>query len=107
MRWERNRMRGEIRLDLVAYRHAVNHGQAIVESNSKKGFWLKIDSGWYGLAEEIVFPTTAICFLRNEILCPHKPQTYLQTQYQDYETIEYLYVSSEAAETRRSADTVK
>ena len=107
MRWERNRMRGEIRLDLVAYRRAVNQGQAIVERNSKKGVLPKTDSGWYGLAEEIVFPTTTIRFLGNDIPCPNKPQTYLQTLYQDYETIEYLYVSSEAAETRRSADTVQ
>ena len=107
MRWERNRMRGEIRLDLVAYRRAVNQGQAIVERNSKKGVLPKTDSGWYGLAEEIVFPITTIRFLGNDIPCPNKPQTYLQTLYQDYETIEYLYVSSEAAETRRSADAVQ
>ena len=107
MRWERNRMRGEIRLDLVAYRRAVNQGQAIVERNSKKGVLPKTDSGWYGLAEEIVFPTSTIRFLGNDIPCPNKPQTYLQTLYQDYQTIEYLYVSSEAAETRRSTDTVQ
>jgi len=30
---------------------------------------------------------------------------HLQTLYQDYQTIEYMYVNAEAAEKRRSADT--
>ena len=36
-RWERNRMRGEIRLDLVVYRHAVSHGQSVLERRIPKG----------------------------------------------------------------------
>ena len=106
MRWERNRMRGEIRLDLVAYRRAVSQGQAIVERNSKKGVLSKTDSGWYGLAEEIVLPTSTIRFLGNDISCPNQPKKYLQNLYRNYQTIEYTYVSYEAAETRRSTDTV-
>jgi hypothetical protein len=106
MRWERNRMRGEIRLDLVAYRRALSQGQAIIERNSKKGALPKTDSGWYGLAEEIVLPTSTVRFLGNDISCPNQPQTHLQTLYQDYQTIEYMYLSSEVAETRRSTDTV-
>lgn len=106
MRWERNRMRGEIRLDLVTYRRAVSQGQAVVERRSEKGALPMTDNGWYGLAEEIVLPTSTIRFLGNDIPCPNQPQTYLQTLYQDYQTIEYTYVNSEAAETRRSTDTI-
>ena len=105
MRWERNRMRGEIRLDLVAYRRAVSHGQAVVERSIKKGALPVTESGWYGLAEEIVLPTSTIRFLGNDIPCPNQPQLHLQTLYQDYQTIEYMYVNAEAAEKRRSADT--
>jgi len=105
MRWERNRMRGEIRLDLVAYRRAVSHGQAVVERIIKKGALPVTESGWYGLAEEIVLPTSTIRFLGNDIPCPNQPQLHLQTLYQDYQTIEYMYVNAEAAEKRRSADT--
>jgi hypothetical protein len=107
MRWERNRMRGEIRLDLVTYRRAVSQGQAVVERRSKKGALPMTDSGWHGLAEEIVLPTSTIRFLGNDIPCPNEPQTYLQTIYQDYQTTEYMYLSSEAAETRRSIDMVQ
>ena len=107
MRWERNRMRGEIRLDLVTYRRAVSQGQAVVERRSKKGALPMTDSGWHGLAEEIVLPTSTIRFLGNDIPCPNEPQTYLQTIYQDYQTTEYTYLSSEAAETRRSIDMVQ
>lgn len=105
MRWERNRMRGEIRLDLVAYRHAVSFGQAVVERSTKKGALPMTENGWYGLAEEIVLPTSKIRFLGNDISCPNQPQLYLKTLYRDYQTIEYMYVSSEAAEKRRPADT--
>jgi hypothetical protein len=107
MRWERNRMRGEIRLDLVTYRRAVSQGQAVVERRSKKGALPMTDSGWHGLAEEIVLPTSTIRFLGNDIPCPNEPQTYLQTIYQDYQTTEYTYLSSEAAETRSSIDMVQ
>jgi hypothetical protein len=104
MRWERNRMRGEVRLDLVAYRHAISQGQAVIERCSKKGALPMTDSGWYGLAKEIVLPTSSIIFLENDIPCPNQPQTYLQTLYQDYKTIEYTYVSGEAADSRRTVD---
>jgi len=54
-----------------------------------------------------VLPTSTIRFLGNDIPCPNEPQTYLQTIYQDYQTTEYMYLSSEAAETRRSIDMVQ
>ena len=98
-------MRGEIRLDLVAYRRAVSFGQTVVERCTKKGALPITESGWYGLAEEIVLPTSTIRFLGNDIPCPNQPQLHLKTLYRDYQTIEYMYVSSEAAEKRRPADT--
>lgn len=107
MRWERNRMRGEIRLDLVVYRHALSQGHAVVERRSKKGALPITDSGWYGLAEEIVLPTSTIRFLGNDIPCPNQPSSHLQAIYGDYQTVEYTYLSPEAAETRSSADTVQ
>jgi len=107
MRWERNRMRGEIRLDLVTYRRAESQGQAVVERRSKKGALPMTDSGWYGLAEEIVLPTSTIRFLGNDIPCPNQPKTHLRTLYQDYQAVEYTYVCSAAAEARRSTDTLQ
>lgn len=98
-------MRGEIRLDLVAYRHAVSGGQEVVERRLKKGAMPMTESGWFGLAAEIVLPTSTIRFLGNDIPCPNRPQSHLQTLYRDYQTIEYTYVNSEAAESRRSTDT--
>lgn len=97
-------MRGEIRLDLVAYRHAESQGQAVIERRMEKGALPMTDSGWYGLAKEIVLPTSTIRFLGNDIPCPNHPGSHLQTLYRDYKTIEYMYVSSEAAELRRSTD---
>jgi len=106
MRWERNRMRGEIRLDLVAYQHGISQGQDVIERRTKKGALPMTENGWYGLAKEIVLPTSTIQFLGNYIPCPNQPQTYLLTLYQDYQMIEYTYVSSDVAELRRSTDSV-
>ena len=104
MRWERNRTRGEIRLDLVAYRRAESLGQSVLERCTQKGALPVTDSGWYGLAKEIVLPTSTIRFLGRDFPCPNQPGPYLQTLYRDYQSIEYMYVNSEAAESRRAAD---
>jgi hypothetical protein len=103
-RWERYRMRGEIRLDLVAYRHAVSHGKPVLERCTGKGVLPMTESGWYGVPEEIVLPTSSISFLGDEIPCPNQPQSYLRHLYADYQKVELTYVDSGAAETRRIAD---
>ncbi len=103
-RWERNRMRGEILLDLVAYRHAVSNGQSVLERRLPKGAMPLTESGWYGAAKEIALPTSTIHFLGDEIACPSQPEAYLRILYGDFEEIEFTYVDAAAAETRRFAD---
>ena len=105
-RWERYRMRGEIRLDLVAYRRAMSHGHPVLERRTYKGLLPMTESGWYGMPEEIVLPTSTIRFLGDEIPCPNQPQTYLRNLYADYQKTEFTYVNSAAAETRRTADEI-
>ena len=100
-RWERNRMRGEIRLDLIAYRHAVNHGQSALERRLPKGAMPLTESGWYGVANEIVFPTSTIHFLGDDIACPNQPEEFLRILYGDFEEVELIYVDAAAAEARR------
>ena len=102
--WERYRMRGEIRLDLIAYRRAVSHGQSVLERCSYKGVLPVTESGWYGMPEEIVLPTSTIRFLGDDIPCPNQPESYLRNLYADYQKVELTYVNSAAAEGRRSAD---
>ena len=103
-RWERYRMRGEIRLDLVAYRRAVSQGEPVLERRTCKGGLPLTESGWFGMPEEIVLPTSTIRFLGDEFPCPNQPQTYLRNLYADYQKVELTYVNAAAAETRRSAD---
>lgn len=104
--WERYRMRGEIRLDLVAYRRAMSHGHPVLERLTNKGLLPMTESGWYGMPEEIVLPTSTIRFLGDEIPCPNQPQTYLRNLYADYQKTELTYVNAAAAETRRTADQI-
>ncbi len=103
-RWERNRMRGEIRLDLVAYRRAMSGGRAVLERQLLKGAMPLTESGWHGVSEEIVLPTSTINFLGDDISCPNQFEAYLHILYGDFEKIELTYVDSNAAETRRQAD---
>ena len=105
-RWERYRMRGEIRLDLVAYRRTVSHGQSVLERQIPKGGLPMTESGWYGMPEDIVLPTSTIRFLDDDIPCPNQPQSYLRNLYADYQKVELTYVNSKAAEARRSADVI-
>ena len=102
--WERNRMRGEIRLDLVAFRHAVSHGRPVLERRSHKGAMPLTESGSYGVPREIVLPTSTIDFLGGNVACPNKPETYLRVLYGDFKEVEYTFVNAAAAETRRQAD---
>ncbi len=99
-------MRGEIRLDLVAYRRAVSYGQSVLERQSHKGVLPMTESGWYGMPEDIVLPTSTIRFLDDDIPCPNQPPSYLRILYADYQKAELTYVNSEAAKARSSADEI-
>ena len=103
-RWERNRMRGEIRLDLVAFRRAVSHGRSVLERRLPKGAMPLTESSGYGVPQEIVLPTSTINFLGGDFACPNKPEAYLRVLYGDFKEVEYTYVDAAAAQTRRHAD---
>jgi hypothetical protein len=103
-RWERSRMRGEVRVDLAFYRHGVNQGAAVLERISPKGAFPQTESGWYGVPKGVVLPTSRIEFLGKELSCPNQPDEYLRLLYGDYGKVEFTYIDPAAAETRRSAD---
>ena len=103
-RWERNRTRGEIRLDLVGFRQAVSYGRPVLERLIPKGAMPLTESGWYGVPEEIVLPTSTVQFLGDDTSCPNRPEEYLRILYGDFEEISYTYVDSAAAEIRSQAD---
>ena len=103
-RWERNRMRGEIRLDLVVYRYAVSQGQSILERRIPKGIMPLTERGWFGMPKEIVLPTSTIHFLGDDIACPNQPREYLCRVYGDFDEVVYTYIDTTAAEGRRLTD---
>jgi len=105
-RWERNRLRGEIRTDITIYRQAISCGEAVLERRSQKGAMPLTESGWYGVPREIVLPTSTIRFLGDDIACPKHAETYLHTLYGDFEKITYTYVDTEAAKIRGSVDAI-
>ena len=100
LRWERNRMRGEIHLDLVSYRHATDLGQPVLERQSHKGSMPVMESGWYGVPIDIILPTSSINFLGSEIPCPRQPESFLKTVYGDFETVELTYINETTANIR-------
>lgn len=103
-RWERSRLRGEIRVDIAIYRPAMSHGEAVLERRSHKGDMPATERGGFGVPRGIVLPTSTISFVGGEFACPNKPDSYLRVLYGDFEEIEYTYLDAAAAETRRQAD---
>jgi len=69
-RWERNRLRGEIRVDVVAYRRAISHGEPVLERRTHKGAMPATEAGGYGVPPGIVLPTSKVRFLGGDFACP-------------------------------------
>lgn len=105
-RWERNRLRGEIRADIAIYRQTISHGEAVLERRSHKGAMPTTESGGYGVPREIVLPTSTVRFLGSEFACPNQNEAYLRTLYGDFKKIEYTYVDVGPAKARTRIDTV-
>jgi len=102
--WERNRMRGEIRLDLVVYRLSQSYGEWVLERRLKKGTMPLTESGVYGVPRDMVLPVSKINFLGGEMGCPNQPQAYLRVLYGDYDKPDYTYVATASATTRQRVD---
>ena len=102
-RWERNRFRGEIRVDIAIYRVAVSYGEEVLERRSHKGNMPATESGGYGVPKGIVLPTSTIGFVGDKIACPSNPHAYLRVLYGDFEETEYTYIDSVAVEARQKA----
>jgi hypothetical protein len=103
-RWERYRLRGEIRADIIIYQRAISHGETVLERRSHKGAMLATESGGYGVPQEIVLPTSTINFLGSNFACPRNSDTYLRALYGDFEEVEYTYVDAAAVENRRQSN---
>jgi hypothetical protein len=102
--WQRNRMRGEIRLDLAVYRRAISFGRAVLERRTKKGKMPTTESGWYGVPQKLVLPAAKIAFIGGDFSCPRQSQEYLRVLYGDFRKLEYSYVDPAAAQMRRDVD---
>jgi len=105
LRWERNRLRGEIRADIAIYRKAISYGKEVLERRSHKGTLPVTESGCFGVPQEMILPTSTIAFVDRDFSCPNQPEKYLQLMYGDFRKIEYTYLDAEAAKTRTSIDT--
>ncbi len=103
-RWERNRLRGEIRADIAVYREAISNDKEILERLSYKGSMPATESGGFGVPREIVLPTTSLPYLGGNFACPNEPKAYLRLLYGDFENVEYTYVDPTAAAIRAAAD---
>ncbi len=105
-RWERNRLRGEIRADIAIYRPAVSYGEAVLERRSHKGAMPATESGGYGVPRKSVLPTSTINFLGSNFACPRNSDAYLRALYGDFEEVKYTYFDAAAVEIRRQSNVV-
>ena len=105
-RWERNRLRGEIRADIIIYRRAISYGETVLERRSHKGAMPATESGGYGVPLETVLPTSTVPFLGGEIACPNQSDAYLRMLYGDYSKVNYTYLDSGPANARAGIDVI-
>ena len=74
------------------------------ERRPPKGRMPATDSGGYGVARDLVLPTSTIAFLGRDFACPSRPEDYLRVLYGDFNQIDYSYVDTGPAEARRDLD---
>lgn len=103
-RWERNRMRGEIRADIAIYKQAISHGAKVLKRQSYKGAMPSTENGGYGVPQEIILPTSTVTFLGSDLACPNQSEAYLRMLYGDFDKVEYTYLDSGPANARSSMD---
>ncbi len=103
--WQRNRLRGEIRLELTVYRRAISFGRAVVERCTRNDEMPVTESGWYGVPQKLVLPTATITSFGGDFSCPSRPQEYLRVLYGDFRKLEHSYFDSTAAKTGRRVGT--
>jgi hypothetical protein len=101
---ERNRLRGEVRVDLVLYRLASSGGKTVVERASPKGALELTESGGYGLPADVVLPPSTVTLLGKEVSAPRDTDAYLRRLYGDYGETRYTYMNTPPAKRRRRID---
>ncbi|MDP6058544.1 MAG: LicD family protein [Pirellulaceae bacterium] len=97
---QRNRLRGELRVDIVGYREGVNAGQPVLERFAPKGAMPATESGKYGVPVSLGLPTSQMSVFDRSVDCPQDPDVYLRLLYGDYTKIAYTYIDPQAAEKR-------
>ncbi len=107
LRYERNRLRAEFRVDLQGMRKGRDDGHKMLVRPRSKARMPRLGSGGYGVPYDMVVPTSTITLYGAEVCCPRDPQRYLRSLYGDYTEISYAYVKGPAAEVRRAIDVAK
>jgi len=102
--YERTRMRGEIRIDLMGYRLSRSNGNNVVERFTKKGLLQKNRKGKFAIPSELVLPLSVISFAGGKVSCPAKPGDYLEAMYGNYAEVKYTWIEKDAANARRQID---
>lgn len=98
--YERNRLRGDLRVDISAYRQGMNAGAPVLERFTTKASMPATESGKYGVPVDLVLPTSQISVFDSSVGCPQNSDGYLRLLYGDYMKIAYTYIDPQAAEKR-------
>ncbi len=98
--YERNRLRGDLRVDISAYREGMNAGEPVLERFTSKAKMPATEGGKYGVPVGLVLPTSRMSVFDSSVSCPHNPDEYLRLLYGDYMKISYTYIDPRAAEKR-------
>ena len=103
--YERNRLRGELRVDMSTYREGLSGGKRVLERFTKKARMPVTENGKFGVPYDLVMPTSQLPVFGGAVFAPKDPNTYLQLLYGDYTTVEYTYIEPAAAAKRNDKST--
>lgn len=98
--YERNRLRGELRVDMSTYREGISGNKRVLERFTKKARMPATENGKFGVPYDLVMPTSQLPVFGGAVFAPNDPDAYLQLLYGDYTTIEYTYIETAAAAKR-------
>jgi hypothetical protein len=103
---EQYRYRGEVKVDLIGNRVVNSYGQKVIERPLFKGAMPQTENGYYGVPVELMIPTSEIELFGQMVSCPRDSDAYLRTVYGNYTEVDYTYIDSEVATSRKSVDEV-
>ena len=83
----------------------MSRGKPVLMRRPPKGNMPAIEGGGFGVARDLVLPTSTISLLGRDCACPRHAEDYLRVLYGEFNEVAYSYVDAGPAAARSHLDT--